>query len=99
MTSYRVHPIRCACWPGEHLPPADDQSQYLGSPHQPVAVLGLHSYRAILKSCLSNIFWSGFWDGDAIALESNWITNVEAGSNRARFATASPFRVQMGSNQ
>lgn len=34
---------------------------------------------AILKSCLSNIFWSGFGKADAIARarESTWITNVE----------------------
>ncbi len=43
---------------------------------------------AIYRSCPSNIFWSGFWDGDATARvrESNWITNVE-------------IRVQAGSNE
>jgi hypothetical protein len=33
---------------------------------------------AILKFCLSNIFWSGFCNGDATARAGNRITDVES---------------------
>lgn len=75
-------------------------SQYLGSPHRPVATLGSSPYMAILKFCLSNIFWSGFHEADATARvrEGNRITNVEtrvqAGSNADPVRHTFAFRVQ-----
>lgn len=93
------------------LPPSERllrtiTSQHLGSPHRPVAVLGWCSYMAIDRSCLSNIFWSGFWDGDATARvrakargSPAWKAGSKQGPTRNRFATASPFRVQIGSKQ
>jgi len=72
-------------------------------PHQPVAVLGWCSYMAILKSCLSNIFWSGFTEGDATVRvrESTWITDLEtrvqAGSNQSQIRHVFAFWAQPGS--